>query len=87
MTTTDPIRPNTDGWAVCPSDSKCAKAWKEIAELAEAHCLIVQAYGGVMVLATPEAQREAENQPTLRDDVLTTHMMRETVGVHGQDRP
>jgi hypothetical protein len=84
---TDPIRPNTDGWAVCPSDSQAANAWSQIAKLAEAHALIVQEYSGVMVLATPEAQRCAESQPTMRDDVLCTHKLRETVAVHGQDRP
>lgn len=87
MTTTDPLRPDTDGWPVCPSDSAAQAAWKQIADIAEAHCLIVQAYSGVMVLALPEEQRECKEPSTMRDDVLVTHRMRETVAIHGQDRP
>jgi hypothetical protein len=42
-----------------PSDQACDTAWKEIMRIAEAHCLIVQAYGGVATLAIPEEQRKA----------------------------
>ena len=43
----------------CPDDAQAAKAWGEIMKIARSHALIVQAYGGVATLATPEAQREA----------------------------
>lgn len=42
-----------------PSDGASAQAWDRIATLARDHALIVQAYGGVMTLATPEEQRNA----------------------------
>mgnify|MGYP000889981721 CR=1 FL=1 len=41
-----------------PSDAACEQAWGQIMKLAEEHCLIVQAYGGVATLAVPEEQRK-----------------------------
>lgn len=58
-------------FTVVPSDSNCLKAWQQIAEIARAHCLVVQAAGGVMTLALPEEQRSAE----IRDLCLRMHMM------------
>jgi len=96
MTTTDPLRPNTDGWPVCPSDSAAQAAWKQILDIARAHALLCYSHSldeitsnepCVVIIATPEAQRFCEDPKTMRDDVLTTHRMRETVAIHGQDRP
>lgn len=41
-----------------PDDAACAEAWKRIMRIASEHCLIVQSYGGVAVLAMPEEQRK-----------------------------
>lgn len=49
-----------------PSDEQAAKAWDQIMQIAEAHALIIQSYGGVATLATPEEQRKAG----LRDRTL-----------------
>ena len=56
-----------------PSDAACAKAWEKIAGIATAHCLIAQAYGGVMTLAMPEEQRRAG----IRRRTLEAHMRNE----------
>lgn len=88
MTETNPQpRVDTTGWAMCPSDASANKAWQQIADLARAHCLIVQAYDGVMVLATPEAQRNPGNGEPIRNDVLVVHRMRETIELHGREAP
>lgn len=62
-----------------PPDATCDIAWETIVALAREHCLVVQAHGGVMVLATPAAQRE---EPGLRPRVLAMH--RATESVEGQ---
>lgn len=36
-------------FSVVPSDQECFKAWQQIAEIVRAHCLVVQAAGGVML--------------------------------------
>lgn len=56
-----------------PSDEACDLAWDQIASIAQSHCLIVQAYGGVMTLALPKEQRKAG----LRVNVLQMHEMSE----------
>lgn len=58
----------------CPSDSDCYNAWNQIASIARDHCLVIQAYGGVMILAMPEDQREEG----IRDKVLRMHCAVET---------
>ena len=40
------------------SDKAAWKAWKEIMEIATRHCLIMDAAGGVAILAVPEEQRK-----------------------------
>jgi hypothetical protein len=57
-----------------PDDEKCLEAWKQIMRLAEDHCLILQAYGGVATLALPEEQRKAG----VRKNVLRAHLRTET---------
>lgn len=52
-----------------PADDIAESAWDKIATLARSNCLIVQAYGGVMVLATPHEQR----RQGIRGRVLLTH--------------
>lgn len=56
-----------------PTDAKCADAWDRIMDIARAHALVVNAYGGVATLAIPEEQRKAG----LRAQVLDSHAMTE----------
>ncbi len=57
-----------------PPDDVCDQAYSQIAEIARNHALIVQAAGGVMTIATPDAQRSHEGT---RDNVLRMHCMNE----------
>jgi hypothetical protein len=59
----DGYRPTS---GVPPGDKAAAEAWIQIMALAEAHALIVQAFGGVATLAMPDEQRKAG----IRDRVL-----------------
>lgn len=52
-----------------PSDAECAAAWDRITKIASEHCLILDAYGGVMTLAMPQDQRKAG----VRARVLAAH--------------
>ena len=49
-----------------PDDAAADRAWDQIMVIAEAHALIVYAYGGVATLALPREQRVEG----LRDQVL-----------------
>lgn len=77
----NPSDPRT--WPVAPAPAATERAWKQIADIATAHCLILQAYGGTMTLATPEVQREHG----LREQVLRTHQTRDTAALHGRACP
>lgn len=62
-----PVRSET--LPAAPSDVDAAKAWTQIMAIAERHCLIVQAYGGVATLAMPDEQRASG----IRERVLLAH--------------
>lgn len=55
-----------------PPDDKCNEAYQQIAAIATAHALILEAAGGVMTIAIPEEQRKVEG---LREKVLLMHCM------------
>lgn len=61
---------------IVPTDEECGAAWDAIMEIAERHCLITMAFGGVACLAVPREQREAG----IRENVLTTHCATEDRG-------
>lgn len=63
-------------WPTAPPDEATHDAWERIARLAREHCLIVDGSGGVLVIATPEAQREHGR----RNGVLRAHCRREVDG-------
>src|SRR5687768_1800688 len=56
---------------IVPPDSKCNSAYDQIAAIARSHALVVSSTGGVMTIATPQAQRETG----LREKVLRMHCM------------
>lgn len=57
-----PVRPDKD----------CGKAWDRIMAIARDHALVVNAAGGVAILAMPDEQRKAG----LRGTVLRAHCMK-----------
>ena len=67
-----------------PSDAECALAWRRIMTLARRYCLVINGYGGVVTLATPEAQREVEG---VRDRTLRAHMRCEALSADGDVSP
>lgn len=58
---------------IAPSDQEADKAWDQIVQLARDHCLVISAYGGATILATPTEQR----REGLREKVLRMHCMEE----------
>ena len=54
-----------------PSDEAAGEAWTEIMTIASKHALIVDAYGGVALLAMPDEQRKGG----VREQVLRAHLL------------
>ncbi len=61
---------------IAPTDEAAEAAYDEIMKLAEAHALIIGAYGGVATLAIPREQR---TRAGLRERVLQAHAFAQEV--------
>jgi hypothetical protein len=68
---TDPAKPK---FSPALGDALCDVAWDEIMRLAVAHCLVIDASGGIATLAIPREQRSHG----VRERVLRAHMRSET---------